>query len=348
MIKIREEWVDLSKGIAIFLVVLGHVLGIYMVANLYIEQQYFIRYIHFTIYNFHMPLYFILSGYLYCKVEKNRDFTDYKGLLLKKIIGLGIPYIIFSLIQGMVQVLLSQYTHNKIGFSSLLNIATQPILQFWFIYTLLFIFIIVPFMDILIKNDKLKFLLLIVCKITSFFITTNIIAIDTFLQYSVYFYCGKMLFTYCKSILKNKMVLIIASIIYIILNISCYFYLDNIYEEYNNILDVILAISGSILVVYVVTYFIQKTKIIKKCIALLGKYSFEIYIFHIMFAYGTKTILSKLGIGNLFINLFLDTSVGIIVPIMIGCIAKKIPFMYYMIFPNKFFKDRKKLKLMQN
>lgn len=44
----RIEWVDLAKGIAILAVITGH------------ETSGFIK---FLIFSFHMPIFFILSGY---------------------------------------------------------------------------------------------------------------------------------------------------------------------------------------------------------------------------------------------------------------------------------------------
>ena len=46
----RYTWIDCIKGIGIFLVVLGHI--------------YKDNYIGLWIYSFHMPLFFMLSGYL--------------------------------------------------------------------------------------------------------------------------------------------------------------------------------------------------------------------------------------------------------------------------------------------
>jgi len=343
----REDWIDLAKGVAILLVVLGHVINSYIVSGEFNEYISYTKYVYFTIYSFHMPLYFALSGYLYSKSKAISNVSEYKKVALKKIIALGIPYIIFSLMQGTIQILLSRFTHNHIGFSSLAHILTQPILQFWFIYTLLFIFILVPLLEMIIKNDKFVFLLLFVFKIVSFFIVTNVIAIDTFSQYAVYFYSGKMLCKYYKYILSNKSLLMKLSTCYIVLNVLCYFGVKDIYNIriVRCFASIMLAVLGSALIMYLVIYPMAKTKVIKKYVLIMGIYSFEIYIFHIIFSYGMKTVLLKLNIQSLSIHLFLDTLVGILIPIAIALIAKKIPFIYYMIYPNKFFKKKVKTQI---
>ena len=49
---IRQNWIDWSKSIGIYLVVLGHC-------------SFFNKDIEGFIYTFHMPLFFMISGYLY-------------------------------------------------------------------------------------------------------------------------------------------------------------------------------------------------------------------------------------------------------------------------------------------
>ena len=77
MIKKRIEWVDVSKVLVIWLMVLGHILeksGIDSVARN-------------MIYSFHMPFFFFISGFLY--KNKSLDFGQYT---LANIKSLLIPY----------------------------------------------------------------------------------------------------------------------------------------------------------------------------------------------------------------------------------------------------------------
>lgn len=83
--KERVEWVDMAKGIAMLLVIVGH------------TDFSIVR--HF-IYGFHMPLFFILSGYTYrCSTSNN----DFKRKTKKAFRHLFIP--------GAVLVVLSQLLH---------------------------------------------------------------------------------------------------------------------------------------------------------------------------------------------------------------------------------------------
>lgn len=73
----RNQWMDVAKGIAIILMVIGHTS----------IPDYLSRFI----YSFHMPLFFIASGWMTC-------WTKYtvKAFLYKKVKSLVGPFLIYS------------------------------------------------------------------------------------------------------------------------------------------------------------------------------------------------------------------------------------------------------------
>ncbi len=76
----RIEWVDLCRGLAILLVMLGH------------SHEHSI--VKDWLYTFHIPLFFFLSGYVF-SVKK---YSDYKSFLFNKIRTLLFPMFCFSII----------------------------------------------------------------------------------------------------------------------------------------------------------------------------------------------------------------------------------------------------------
>ena len=69
----REEWVDNIKGMAILLVVIGHVIDGFELNGIYGSAKYAWNTID-LIYSFHMPLFFMISGYLYRKVYLSDEY----------------------------------------------------------------------------------------------------------------------------------------------------------------------------------------------------------------------------------------------------------------------------------
>lgn len=109
---------DFFKGVAILLVICGHVI----LAN--IKGALDTHPVYTWIYSFHMPLFFFISGYLISYSQKRIGFEVIK----KKTLTLLVPFftwsfIVFPLLSG-----------NSIYFSSgeLLN----PNARYWFVYLL--------------------------------------------------------------------------------------------------------------------------------------------------------------------------------------------------------------------
>lgn len=104
--KQRDTFLDFAKGIAIFLVVLGHVLEKSM------EQR---NGVYHFIYLFHMPFFFMLSGYLACRT------TAFGGkFYLKKTRSLLLPFFFvgmsFTVLNGQYRIFFFDYFHNGYWF----------------------------------------------------------------------------------------------------------------------------------------------------------------------------------------------------------------------------------------
>jgi len=92
----KLEWLDVAKGLGIILVVAGHSIidgGPYAAAR-------------GVIYTFHMPLFFILSGY----TVKNGEFWPY---MLKKLQGLIVPYTAYLFLIGLPVAYFSHASKHK-------------------------------------------------------------------------------------------------------------------------------------------------------------------------------------------------------------------------------------------
>lgn len=94
-VRTREKWVDDVKVIACILVVLGHFFQSMTKANILPENNLY-GWFNTTIYYFHVPLFFICSGYLYQKYSKVNSVDGWCKNVAKKALALGVPYLTFS------------------------------------------------------------------------------------------------------------------------------------------------------------------------------------------------------------------------------------------------------------
>ena len=97
----RIGWIDSWRGILIFLVVIGHVVGMsYHFVN--IEDQRVLSLIYKFIYSFHMPAFFFLSGMTW--EEKSDSLLTF---LSKKTKRLVVPYLVWGFISACIYILFS-------------------------------------------------------------------------------------------------------------------------------------------------------------------------------------------------------------------------------------------------
>lgn len=148
----REAWVDYAKGIGIILVVFGHVnRGLYSAGIQLSGSSYLLT--DSILYSFHMPLFFFLSGLFFTQSLDKKGKTRF---VISKIDTIVYPYVIWSLLQGMVEVLLSRYTNNPANLGDILSLFTHPRAQFWFLYALFMVFILAT---LLYRKETYRYLL---------------------------------------------------------------------------------------------------------------------------------------------------------------------------------------------
>lgn len=100
--KDREKWVDVVRGFAIYLVVLGHCIQYATPHNYEFKENIVFQFI----YGFHMPLFMIVSGYLFWYSINRYDLIH--GVIAK-IKGIMIPCASWGLVTYVCDILMTGY-----------------------------------------------------------------------------------------------------------------------------------------------------------------------------------------------------------------------------------------------
>lgn len=330
--KKREEWIDFAKCFACILVVIGHLLQGLKMANI---EWYPIlyEYINKFIYIFHMPLFMCLSGYLYGKYTQINSFKEYINFIKKKFLNLGIPYFIFYISHVLINMLFSSSVNSPKNLQDILNILTNPIPPFWFLYALFCIFIIIPIIERIFKNNNVTIcFVLTILHIINIFFKTNIYAIDVCFELAIYFYLGIIILNYklpkwnIKSLILNSIIFIGIGLIY------CYLTLNiNVNTLY--IFKLILAVYATIICIVFHKNYEEKISQQKYYVE-ISKYTFPIYLMHTIFSAGIRIFLLKVNITNFYIHLLLGFTAGIIMPIIIAKILAKTVYGNIILYPT--------------
>lgn len=186
----RIEYLDVLRGIAIVLMIIGHIGG----------QPYIDRYIHM----FHMPVWFFISGWLY-----HDKHSSYKSIISKKFRSLIIPYAFWGIVQYPIWVAFNIDANNKLQpLINLLWVNTSELMPIagalWFLTSLFFAEIIFIFIDRTVSNKWLKATFFICIAIIGNLYTTIINirlpwAIDTSFVGAGFIYIGQLVRKYWNS-----------------------------------------------------------------------------------------------------------------------------------------------------
>ena len=323
----RIEWLDYLKAFACFLVLACHLLQSLDQANLNKHTE-ITSIINTIVYLFHMPLFMCISGYLYSIKKTKFTIKEYKKFELKKIVNLLVPYFTFQSISIILSMIFSSNVNHKRNYNDLLNMFNNPIPPYWFLYALLSIFIIVPIIEKLMKDDKIKiFTFFVILKIISTFLTTKIYFIDSILNYAIYFYFGFFINDLKETSISKD---IVYTILHLTLGVVYYKYNNALLNVINETIRILFAICG-IIICFNIFKKVNKFKILD----IYKKYTLQIFLLHTICAAFIRVILLKIGVRNYWIHLTFGILASIYITVIISKICEKTMYLNFFFYPIK-------------
>jgi len=124
--------IDIARGIGILLVVFGHSLKQTQVHAAWIKV------LTYLIYSFHMPLFFVLSGFVAARILDIDAAAERRRFLGNRAVRLLVPYFAIGLLYIPVKLKLSAYAVKPFRLSDSLKllIGQNPDVSLWFLYIL--------------------------------------------------------------------------------------------------------------------------------------------------------------------------------------------------------------------
>lgn len=307
----RIQYIDIAKGIGIFLVVIGHCINISSFLGKWI-------------WSFHMPLFFIISGLCF-NPSKNPLFVPF---LLKKSKTLLLPLVIFSILIILIK---SAISPDGFDFNTLKT--NFPNGAYWFIFVLFFSEILFFSINKIAGKKYLKIILLFICLIVgklldiynihlpyslcSIFVCTFFYGIGNIFRgiiLSKLNYIG----TNTKNIITSIILLLIPAIS--VYNVNDTINLCSNYVPFPIMYHILIAFIGTI-GIFIISKFLEEKNCFIKVLALyLGKNTLIILLLHMCFISISVDFISPL-ISNkiaykiielLFISALLYISIQII------------------------------------
>jgi len=330
-------WVDNVKAIAIILVVLGHLLQSFVKSGILPESPLF-TYFNTFIYTFHVRLFFICSGFLYQKTAVVNSFSAYTRNAAKKLIAFGIPYLVFSSASFVLKKIFADSVNTQAGnyFESLI---LKPEAPFWFLFTLLILFLIMPTA----KNKKNAFLLFAAAAVIFTVVTSTVKYVPhsqvyvtfvyTTAAYLIWFALGILL----ACIHVQKLFSPYMIILFITAGLLTYLRTKNYFGgAVWGIIEQLLACVG---IIGFIGWLYKKNKQ-TPVFGILSKYSMSIFLMHTIFAAGIRAVLLKLSVTNSLLHITAGLIASFILPIAAQTIMEKL-HLDILIFPLRYIKFKK-------
>ena len=326
----REKWVDDVKVIACILVVLGHFFQSMTKANILPENDLY-KWFNTTIYYFHVPLFFICSGYLYQKYSEVNSLESWHRNIAKKMLALGVPYATFTTATWVLKKVFSSSVNDQIG-SLGDTLFLHPTAPYWYLYALFFIFLLTPTF----KSVKAAAVGLVVALAAKDLFLTgggdDVYAVSTVLSNEIWFVLGMSICTFNVQLKGRKVQGTICGLLFMILSVVVY------KAEISG--GVIPFIMGLLACVAVILMVVGVERRFGRGMDFLAKYTMPIFLMHTLFAAPMRSVLLKLGIGSSVIHVVLGLGISFVGPIIAAWIMKKTKWLEFFLYPNKFVKIR--------
>lgn len=334
-VKSRVIWIDSMKLFACILVVLGHLYMSLASSGWISSEAFYYCYPVQTVYTFHVPLFFVCSGYLYQRKQAEYTLASHWKNIKSKALSLGIPYITFSTITLLLKIIFHDSVNNQ-ATPVLRTLLWQPIAPYWYLYALFFIFCLIPRQKT--RNQLWKvFCITLLIKIIYVCVPWRFQFPDIIAKVAnnaVWFTFGMVItdLAYCKTIL-NRYAMVACFLMGLVLSI--------LLCGENGISDVVQFFVGASFVYAFVCFFCEVDGKHEHNITIkLSKYFMPVYLMHTISAAAFRTVLLKIGIDSLPVHICIGIVASFIVPAAVYGIASKKWWLLFWIEPAKALKTR--------
>lgn len=326
----REKWVDDVKVIACILVVLGHFFQSMTKASILPENDLY-EWFNTTIYYFHVPLFFICSGYLYQKYSKVSSVGSWCKNVTKKALALGVPYATFTTATWVLKKVFSSSVNDQIGGLGE-TLFLHPTAPYWYLYALFFIFLVTPTFN----SVKAAAVGLVVALAAKGLILTGggygVYAVSTVLSNEIWFVLGMSICVFNVQLKGRKVQGMICGLLFMILSVVVYKA-----EISGGVIPFTMGLLACVAVILMVAGVERR---FGRGMDILAKYTMPIFLMHTLFAAPMRSVLLKLGIGSSVIHVVLGLGISFLGPIIAAWIMKKTKWLEFFLYPNKFMKIR--------
>lgn len=280
-----------------------------------------------------MPFFFIISGFVYFKAYFNENMKPRYDKLKLQVLNLTLVYLFFSIVYGMFRMIFAKYSNGETNISDILMIWARPIAEYWYLYTLIFLYLIFMIPNILRQKTYILIpITLLLCLASAY---VNFWSFGSIMYYSFYF-CIGIAFARGVKFLENPVFTAVTTAAAVAFMIIFKGDIDKFKDI--QIIRIIVAFGISCGIIFLFKKFsvLGENPFLKLC----GLHCIEIYVIHGFFTSGNRTLLRLIGITEPYTSIILNFLISLFVPIAAFRILNKLKIYDLFFRPAYFIKSK--------
>lgn len=294
--KEKNLYIETLRGLAILLVVIGHVIGSTPDGGMKIAYPSPFRYLYLFIDFIQMPLFTAIAGFVYAYRPVGLEYL--KKFTVKKVYRLLIPMITVGTLYFLMQYF-TPGTNKKGVLSDIWQIYVLPYTIYWYLPSLFLIFMAIALIDVnnFAKTVKGALICLLVSIVLMYVEETklipdgvpNVLSFKGALLQLPYFIIGVMVCRFRsdgipKSINAVAWILAVVAIV----AIQVEWFKPGTHDAIRNLICPLLVMP--------VLLLLLQSKWQNKFFVYIGAFAYSIYLFHVFFTGGVRILLVRVGI----------------------------------------------------
>ena len=309
--KKKDNSIETLRGLAILLVIAGHVIGNTGNRGMQVADDSIWRYFYYSLVMIRMPLFTVISGYVYAMrpVESGKETRFIKGKFRRIIL----PMVFVGALQYLFKVF-APGVNQEVEIQDIWRIAFFSFDHFWFLQSIFIIFLIVTALDSFKLMQTIERWFIVLIAVSVLFLLIPIKTVFFSISGAIFLF-PFFIFGYGMNRFKldtKKPYFIVALILtaagVLVHQLNWYNVISINVGNYSP-LGLVVGIAGT----FCLFYIRKDIKILTR----LGYYAYGIYLFHVFGSAGSRVFLGFLGITNDILLFTIGLIFGIFVPIVI-------------------------------
>ena len=307
----KDLRIETMRGLALFLMVAGHVIGSSSDLGMKVPDDSVLRYLYESLVYIRMPLFTAISGYVYALRPLNSG-SDLPRFYHGKFKRIGIPLLTVSTLFFVLQMVVPN-TNDKPQLSEIFSIYLFSYAHFWFLQSIFCIFVVIALLEkagwlLTLRSYGLVFAVALAASF-AWERFPNMFSLDRAIQLFPFFLLGLGLYRFSERLITRRNVMTMAVALAILTGIdqAYLFALVELDESDQAVVGTALGLAAISLLIARRFYF--------KPLAWLGYFSFEIYLFHVFGTAGARIGLNKLQVHDLWLVFTVSMAMGLLLPV---------------------------------